>query len=149
MKHSLKSILNRSCTYITFSEHSPKPYHNCKQLPQSPQDYLFVGDIWLSPRARTAALARHRTSPLGSDIKKQIVSPHQSSGWVRASCWQPASTTHRNAVKFEPSVHLGSQMDFLTASEWLLSESLLLRRSIGSTAKVRVERCRFLNEIAF
>lgn len=92
VKCSLKSILNRSCTYITFSGPSPTPYHNCKQLPQSLQDYLFVCDIWLSPQARTGALARHRTSLLGPDIKKQIASPHQSSGWVRASCWDPPST---------------------------------------------------------
>lgn len=52
----------------------------------------------LPPRARTGA--RRRTSPLGSDVKKQIANPHQSSGWVVASCQDRASITHHNVVTF-------------------------------------------------
>lgn len=46
---------NGSYTYLTSPGASLTPYCNCKQLPQSPLDYLFACDIRLSVKGRTGA----------------------------------------------------------------------------------------------
>lgn len=115
------------------------PHHNCKQLPQSPRDYLFFCDIWLPPQATMDKPAGIRRKAAASQSHPPIK--------ARAGRTPHAESRHLLPVMMLSGWRPPSLVSGAFFIQLLLNCFCLRHRdfSMRSSAEERGQPCRFLD----